>query len=191
MGMKVGYARVSTVGQSLDLQMERLSDCDRIYREKASAGSTKNRPELKNALDFVREEDVFIVTKLDRLARSVVDLSLIVQRLEKKNVDLVVLDQGIDTTTIYGRLQFNILAAIGEFERGLIRERSREGREKAKERGVRFGAKPKLSQENIQMLLEDFESPELSKVEIGKIYGISVSSVYRLYYENREQLEVA
>jgi DNA invertase Pin-like site-specific DNA recombinase len=83
------------------------------------------------------------------------------------------------------------LAAIGEFERGLIRERSREGREKAKERGVRFGAKPKLSQENIQMLLEDFESPELSKVEIGKIYGISVSSVYRLYYENREQLEVA
>ena len=191
MGMKVGYARVSTVGQSLDLQMERLSDCDRIYREKASAGSTKNRPELKNALDFVREEDVFIVTKLDRLARSVVDLSLIVQRLEEKNVDLVVLDQGIDTTTIYGRLQFNILAAIGEFEKGLIRERSREGREKAKERGVRFGAKPKLSPENIQMLLQDFESPGLSKVEIGKIYGISVSSVYRLYYENREQLEVA
>jgi len=191
MGMKVGYARVSTVGQSLDLQMERLSDCDRIYREKASAGSTKNRPELKNALDFVREEDVFIVTKLDRLARSVVDLSLIVQRLEEKNVDLVVLDQGIDTTTIYGRLQFNILAAIGEFERGLIRERSREGREKAKARGVRFGAKPKLSPENIQMLLQDFESPGLSKVEIGKIYGISVSSVYRLYYENREQLEVA
>jgi hypothetical protein len=70
---------------------------------------------LKNALDFVREEDVFVVTKLDRLARSVVDLSLIVQRLEEKNVDLVVMDQGIDTTTIYGRLQFNILAAIGEF----------------------------------------------------------------------------
>ena len=190
MGMKVGYARVSTVGQNLDVQMERLADCDRIYREKASAGTAKNRPELKNALDFVREEDVFVVTKLDRLARSVVDLSLIVQRLEEKKVDLVVLDQGIDTTTIYGKLQFNILAAIGEFERGLIRERSREGREKAKERGVKFGARPKLSDENIQMLLHDFETPGLSKPEIGRIYGISVSSVYRLYYENKEQIYV-
>ena len=115
MGMKVGYARVSTSGQKLDLQLDRLADCDRIYREKVSAASAKNRPELKNALDFVREEDVFVVTKLDRLARSVVDLSNIVQRLEEKKVDLVVLDQGIDTTTIYGKLQFNILAAIGEF----------------------------------------------------------------------------
>lgn len=187
MGMKVGYARVSTSGQNLDVQMERLADCDRIYREKASAGSTKNRPELKSALDFVREDDVFVVTKLDRIARSVVDLSLIVQHLENKKVDLVVLDQGIDTTTIYGKLQFNILAAIGEFERGIIRERSREGREKAKERGVRFGARPKLSPENIEMLLQDFETPELSKAEIGRIYGISVSSVYRLYYENKDQ----
>ncbi len=132
MGMRVGYARVSTVGQKLDVQLDHLADCDRIYREKVSASSTKNKPELKNALDFVREEDVFVVTKLDRLARSVVDLSNIIQLLEEKNVDLVVLDQGIDTTTIYGKLQFNILASIGEFERGLITERSLEGRMKAK-----------------------------------------------------------
>ena len=131
MGMRVGYARVSTIGQKLDVQLDHLSECDRIYREKASASSTKNRPELKNALDFVREEDVFVVTKLDRLARSVVDLSNIIQLLEEKNVDLVVLDQGIDTTSIYGKLQFNILASIGEFERGLITERSLEGRQKA------------------------------------------------------------
>jgi DNA invertase Pin-like site-specific DNA recombinase len=104
MGMKIGYARVSTIGQKLDVQLDHLSDCDRIFREKASASSTKNRPELKSAIDFVREEDVFVVTKLDRLACSVVDLSNIVQRLEEKNVDLVVLDQGIDTTTIYGKL---------------------------------------------------------------------------------------
>jgi DNA invertase Pin-like site-specific DNA recombinase len=94
MGMKVGYARGSTVGQKLGVQMGHLAVCDRIFREKASASSTKNRPELKNALDFVREEDVFVVTKLDRLARSVVDLSIIVQRLEEKNVDLVVMGQG-------------------------------------------------------------------------------------------------
>lgn len=191
MGMKVGYARVSTSGQKLDLQLDRLADCDRIYREKASAGSAKNRPELKNALDFIREEDVFVITKLDRLARSVVDLSNIVQRLEEKKVDRVVLDQGIDTTTIYGKLQFNILAAIGEFERGLFRERSREGREKAKARGVKFGARPKLSSEEVQMLLKDYESPGLSKTEIAELYGISTSSVYRLYYENNAQIAMS
>jgi DNA invertase Pin-like site-specific DNA recombinase len=185
MGMKAGYARVSTSGQNLDIQLDRMADCDRIYREKVSAASAKNRPELKNAaLDFVREEDVFVVTKLDRLARSVVDLSNIVQRLEEKKVDLVVLDQGIDTTTIYGKLQFNILAAIGEFERGLIRERSREGREKAKERGVRFGARPKLTTDEIQTLVQDFHTPGLSKRELAGLYGISISSVYRVYGEN-------
>ena len=119
-GMRVGYARVSTAGQKSDLQLERLADCDRVFHEKVSGKSTRNRPELQNALDFVRDGDVFVVTKLGRLARSVVDLANIVQKFEVKNVDLVVLDQGIDTTSIYGRLQFNILAAIGEFERGII-----------------------------------------------------------------------
>jgi len=188
MGMRVGYARVSSVGQKLDVHLEKLADCDRIYHEKVSAGSTKLRVELMKALDFVREEDVFVVTKLDRLARSVIDLSIIVQRLEEKKVDLVVLDQGIDTTTIYGRLQFNILASIGEFERGLIRERSREGREKALSRGVKFGAKPKLSKAEIDQLIRDFEAPGCSKVEIAEHYGLSRSSVYRLYAENRQKV---
>ncbi|WP_432821826.1 recombinase family protein [Trichloromonas sp.] len=106
----------------MELQLDRLADCERSYHEKASAASAKNRPELQKALDFVRDEDIFVVTKLDRLARSVVDLAGIVLKLEAKKVDLVVLDQWIDTTTMYGRLQFNILAAIGEFERELIRE---------------------------------------------------------------------
>ncbi len=181
MGMRVGYARVSSLGQKLDVQLDKLSDCDRIYHEKVAAGTTKLRIELQKALDFVRDDDVFVVTKLDRLARSVVDLSIIVQRLEEKKVDLVVLDQGIDTTTIYGRLQFNILASIGEFERGLIRERSREGREKAIARGVRFGAKAKLGKEEIAQLVENFEAPGCSKVDIAEHYGISRSSVYRLH----------
>jgi DNA invertase Pin-like site-specific DNA recombinase len=99
-GMRVRYARVSTVGQKLDVQLDRLSDCDRIFKEKVSAGTRDKRLELKKALDFVREGEVLIVTKLDRLARSVVDLSNIVQLLEEKDVDLVVLDQGINTTTI-------------------------------------------------------------------------------------------
>ena len=160
MGMRVGYARVSTVGQKMYVQLDHLADFDRIFREKASASSTKNRPELKSALEFVREEDVFVVTKLDRLARSVVDILIIVQLLEEKNVDLIVMDQGIDTTTIYGKLQFNILAAIGEFERGLIRERSLEGREKAKARGVVFGARPKLTSQEVCDLLKDYETSD-------------------------------
>jgi len=186
-GMRVGYARVSTVGQKLDVQLDRLSDCDRIFKEKVSAGTRDKRLELKKALDFVREGDVLIVTKLDRLARSVVDLSNIVQLLEEKDVDLVVLDQGINTTTIYGRLQFNILAAIGEFERGLITERSREGREKAIANGVRFGVRAKLSDIEIDEMVRLFETDELSKNDISEIYAISRSSVYRLYAEHKQK----
>jgi DNA invertase Pin-like site-specific DNA recombinase len=176
---------VSSAGQKLDVQLDRLADCDRVFHEKASGRSAKGRLELQNALDFVRDKDVFVVTRLDRLARSVVDLAGIVQKLESKNVDLVVLDQGIDTTTMYGRLQFNILAAIGEFERELIRERSMEGRAKAIARGVKFGAKPKLTKAELAELVRDFEAPGCSKVEIAEHYGISRSSVYRLYMEHR------
>ncbi|MGE4492800.1 MAG: recombinase family protein [Syntrophotalea sp.] len=187
MGMRIGYARVSSAGQKLDVQLGRLADCDRIFHGKASGATAKDRSELQKALDFVRDEDVFLVTKLDRLARSAIDLAGIVQRLQGKNVDLVVLDQGIDTTTLYGRLQFNILAAIGEFERELIKERSMEGREKALSRGVKFGAKPKLTKKETIDLIRDFEAPGCSKTEIAEHYGISRSSVYRLYAENREK----
>ena len=187
MGMRVGYARVSSLGQKLDVQLDKLENCDRIYFEKVSGANTKLRQELQKALDFVREEDVFVVTKLDRLARSVVDLAMIVQKLEEKKVDLTVLDQGIDTTSMYGRLQFNILAAIGEFEREMIRERSREGRARALARGVKFGARPKLKKAEIAQLVEDFEAPGCSKTEIAEHYGISRSSVYRLYQEHHQK----
>jgi len=161
-----------------------LADCDRIFSEKASAAPAKGRPELQKALDYVRDEDVFLVTKLDRLARSVVDLAGIVQKLEARKVDLIVMDQGIDTTTMYGHLQFNILAAIGEFERELIKERSMEGSLKAIARGVKFGAKPKLTKHEISELIRDFEAPGCSKADIAEHYAISRSSGYRLYAEN-------
>lgn len=155
-------------------------------KNKVSASSTEKRTELKKALDFVREGDVFMVTKLDRLARSVVDLSNIVRFLEEKDVGLVVLDQGINTTTIYGKLQLNILGAIDEFERGLIRERSMEGRLRAIVKGVRFGVRAKLSDDDIQEMVRLFETDELSKTDIGEIFDISRSSVYRLYADYKE-----
>ena len=187
-GQRIGYARVSTSGQSLEVQRDRLSDCDRVFEEKASGAKADNRSELKKALDFVREGDVFVVTKLDRLARSVADLSNISKVLQEKKVDLVVLDQAIDTTSPMGRLVFHMLGTIGEFERELVRERAHEGRLKAIANGVRFGPKPKLSQADIESLRKDFAVWEGSKAELAEKYGISKASLYRLAKDEHENM---
>ena len=112
---KVGYARVSSVGQSLDVQREKLGGCDKLFEEKRS-GTTDARPMLKQCLGYVREGDQLIVTRIDRLARSTLHLCQIAETLRKKGVDLVVLDQNIDTSDATGRLLFNMLGAIGQFE---------------------------------------------------------------------------
>ena len=114
---KIGYARVSSMGQSLEVQLEKLNkvNCDRIYQEKRS-GRTADRPELKSCINYLREGDTLIITRLDRLARSVVHLAQLAKRFEEEKIDLVVIDQNIDTSTSTGRLMFNMLASIAEFE---------------------------------------------------------------------------
>ena len=144
-GQRVGYARVSTTAQDLGLQKERLVDCDRIFEKKVSGKKGSTRPALNEVLACVRNGDVFIVTKLDRLARSVHDLMQITQILKDKNCDLQVLDQELDTSTPTGRLIFHVLAVIGEFEWALITERVNERRMREMAAGVKFGRKPKLS----------------------------------------------
>ena len=144
-GQRVGYARVSTTAQDLGLQKERLVDCDRIFEKKVSGTKGSTRPALNEVLACVRNGDVFIVTKLDRLARSVHDLMQITQILKDKNCDLQVLDQELDTSTPTGRLIFHVLAVIGEFEWALITERVNERRMREMAAGVKFGRKPKLS----------------------------------------------
>ena len=116
------------------MQIEKLkaAGCDKIFQEKKSGRSGVERQQLTNALSFMREGDQFIVTRLDRLARSVRDLSNITKQIEAKEVDLVVLDQNIDTSSPTGRLLFHMLAAIGEFERDLIKERAADGIARAK-----------------------------------------------------------
>lgn len=180
--MRVGYARVSTVGQSLDVQVQKLSSagCEKIYQEKASGGSRDGRPELMGALEFVRDGDVLLVSRLDRLARSVADLAWISGHLEKKHVDLVVIDQAIDTTTATGKLMFHVLSAIAEFERALIRDRAAEGRAKAQQKGVRFGAPNKLSQQQLLQMQDDFQNGDIAKSAIASKYGVSRATVYRL-----------
>lgn len=176
----IGYARVSSIGQSLEVQEQGLNDfgCDKIYQEKRS-GTTANRPQLQACLDYVRDGDTLVITKLDRLARSTLHLHKIINDLNNKGVGFKVLDQSIDTTTKEGRLMFSILASIAEFETALRAERQAEGIQNAKSKGVKFGAKPKLTDPQIEeMKLRRSKGEKIKHLMVD--YGISKASVYRL-----------
>jgi len=149
----IGYARVSSIGQSLDVQLSKLSTfgCDKIFHEKKS-GTTSDRPELKSCLNYLRDNDVLVITKLDRLARSTFHLTQIANDLANDGIELVVIDQSIDTSKPTGKLLFNMLASIAEFETELRKERQIDGISKAKERGVKFGAKAKLTDAQITQM---------------------------------------
>jgi DNA invertase Pin-like site-specific DNA recombinase len=174
---RVGYARVSSVGQSLEVQLDKLKDCDRIYQEKKS-GASNQRPQLTACLDYVREGDTLVVTRLDRLARSTLHLCQIAETLTHKQVNLHVLDQQIDTQDATGRLLFNMLGAIGQFETEIRAERQMDGIHKAKERGVRFGRQKALTPPQIAELRERREQGVLIKM-LMKDYSLSKASVYR------------
>ena len=173
----VGYARVSSVGQHLDVQLDKLKHCDKVFEEKKSGVSGK-RPRLEDCLECVREGDTLVVTRLDRLARSTLHLCQIAEELQRKRVHLQVLDQHIDTSDATGRLLFNMLGAIAQFETEIRAERQMDGVQKAKERGVRFGAKKKLTPEQVLELQQRREQGVLIKT-LMQDYGISKVSVYR------------
>jgi DNA invertase Pin-like site-specific DNA recombinase len=180
--MKIGYARVSTQTQSVDNQVDKLSlsGCDKVFVEKYTGATTKGRKQLQEAIAYLRDGDSLVVTKLDRLARSATDLGNIARELQSKDVDLVVLDQQIDTSTPSGQLMFTMIGAFAEFERDLIRSRCSEGIKKAKDRGVKFGRTATLSDEQQKQLHTEFNAGLLGKGELASKYGISRSSVYRL-----------
>lgn len=180
----VGYGRVSSVGQSLEIQQERLTKygCEKLFTEKKSGASTTNRQSLKECLTYLREGDTLVITKLDRLCRSIKDLSNISDELNNKGVSLVVLEQNIDTSTSTGRLLFNMLGVIGEFENEIRKERTRDGVKKSMENGVKFGRKPKLSAEQLSNLKLKRESG-LKISDLVSEFGISRESVYRLTRE--------
>jgi DNA invertase Pin-like site-specific DNA recombinase len=174
---KVGYARVSSVGQSLDVQRDKLSGCDKLFEEKRS-GTTDARPMLKQCLNYVREGDVLIVSRIDRLARSTLHLCQIAETLREKSVDLVVLDQNIDTSDATGRLLFNMLGAIGQFETEIRAERQMDGIKKAKDRGVQFGKRPALTATQIEELSKKRENGTLIR-DLMAEYGLSKATIYR------------
>src|ERR1043165_6198750 len=151
----VGYARVSSTGQDLTLQLEKLAGCDKVFKEKRS-GVDAGRPALKACLEYLREGDTLLVTKLDRLARSTRDLYRIISDLAERGVSFKVVDDpSIDTTSRTGKLIMGILALIAEFENDIRRERQMDGIAKAKERGTRFGPKPQLTAERVEERSEE------------------------------------
>lgn len=176
---RIGYARVSTTGQSLEVQLSKLKDahCDRIFQEKRS-GTTASRPEFQSCMNYLREGDSLIVTRLDRLARSVLHLSQVAQRLEKEKINFIVIDQNINTNYSTGRLMFNMLASIAEFENDLRAERQAEGIAKAKEKGVKFGRPIKLTDKIKQAIY----SRRLAGATIGQLkkeFSVGEASIYR------------
>jgi DNA invertase Pin-like site-specific DNA recombinase len=173
----VGYARVSSAGQSLNVQVDKLTHCDKIFQE-ITSGASATRPRLEECLDYVREGDTFVVTRLDRLARSTWHLCQIAEVLARKRVHLQVLDQSIDTSDATGRLLFNMLGAIAQFETELRAERQREGIQKAHERGVHFGRQKKLTLAQMRELQRRRAQGTLIKTLMYD-YGLSKVSVYR------------
>lgn len=178
---RVGYARVSSVGQSLEVQLDKLKDCDKIYQEKKS-GTSGRRPQLEACLEYVREGDTLVVTRLDRLARSTLHLCQIADELQRKGVALQVLDQNINTNDATSRLLFNMLGAIAQFETEIRAERQVEGIQKAKARGVRFGQDKKLTAQQIAELQARRQQGTLIKT-LMKDYRISKATVYRYLNE--------
>lgn len=175
----VGYARVSSVGQSLDIQEAALKDagCDKVFAEKKSGRKASDREQLANALDYIRENDVLVVTRLDRLARSVMDLHQIIAQVTAKGAAFRVLQQsGIDTSTSTGKLTLAVLAAVAEFEADIRAERQRDGIDAAKAKGVYRGRPATIDAQAIREALATGESP----AALAKRLGVARSTVYRL-----------
>ena len=159
MGNRTGYARVSTLAQTNDPQLDRLkaAGVDRIFTD-VITGKLASRPEWDKCLDYLREGDVLVIVRLDRIGRSVKNLIEVVNSLGEAGVDLLVLDQNIDTTTPAGKFMFHILASLAEFERDLIRERTMDGLAAARARGRKGGAKPKLGPGQVATLYTMYDA---------------------------------
>jgi DNA invertase Pin-like site-specific DNA recombinase len=174
----IGYARVSTTDQDLALQVEALkgAGCTIVRSEKASGNSTKGRPELASILEFIRTGDELVVTRIDRLARSIGDLQDIVRALKERGATLKALQQPIDTCTAAGKCFLDMLGVFAEFETNLRRERQLEGIAKAKAAGVYKGRPPTIEPVKVREL----KSQGLGATAIAEQLGIARASVYRV-----------
>lgn len=178
--MLVGYARVSTQDQKPELQLDALqaAGCEKVFVEKAS-GAQRERPELKAALDYMRDGDTLVVWKLDRLARSMKQLIETVEGLEEVGVGFRSLTEAIDTTTTGGKLVFHVFGALAEFERSIIRERTRAGLDAARARGRKGGRPPKLKGSDLKAARAMLADKSITVEEVAKRLGVSLATLYR------------
>ena len=178
--MLVGYARVSTRDQNPQSQIDALqaAGCDRVFMEKAS-GANRDRPELKAALDYIRAGDTLVVWKLDRLARSVRQLVETAEDLAKRQIGLKVLTQQIDTTNPGGRLVFHVFAAVAEFERELMLERTQAGLATARAANRRGGRPKALTESQIRRAKAMLADPMITVEEVAQQLGTATSTLYR------------
>ena len=181
MTQMIGYARVSSRTQSLDVQLEALTaaGCAKVFAEKFTGTRTTGRAELEKMLDYVREGDVLVISRLDRLARSLTDLLKITARLAEKGVELRCLDQAIDTTTPESRMTYQVLGAVAEFETSIRKARQREGIDHALAKGADSpfrGRPPSIRPASVVKALAEHGS----KAAAAKALGISRDSVYRI-----------
>ncbi len=179
--MKVSYSRVSSSGQSLEIQLDALKKfgCEKHFQEKVSGTSTQGRSQLKECLDIVREGDELVITRIDRLARSVLDLQLIVKELTDKGVNLTATEQPISTKDATSKCFLDMLGVFAELETNLRKERQIEGIARAKEKGVYKGRRSKIDVDQIKTL----KSEGLGATAIAKQLNIHRDSVYRLLKE--------
>lgn len=174
---KIGYARTSTIDQNLNVQIDALTaaGCGMVRQEQRSGATIDGRPELKTILDFIHPGETLVVTRIDRLARSMQDLQTIVARLKEKGAHLAATEQPVDTSTAAGKAFFDMLGVFAEFETNLRRERQAEGIKAAKRKGVYRGRVPKINMAAIQAKLIEGCSP----TEISREMGVSRGTVYK------------
>ena len=185
----VGYARVSTSEQDLTVQQNQLAalgvPADLLYTDHGLTGTNRDRPGLRQALAAVREGDTLVITKLDRLARSLPDARDIIEELTKKNVKLSIGGSVHDPSDPVGRLLFNVLAMVAEFESDLIRARTREGMQVAKAKGRLRGKQPKLTKLQEAHVVSLYNAGEHTTAEIAELFKVARSTVYRIVQRTR------
>ncbi len=179
-GVKIGYARVSTGEQNLDLQTDRLraDGCEEIFSDKGVSGAATKREGLDAALDRLQAGDILVVWKLDRLGRSLTHLIGLLEELKERGVEFRSLTDSIDTTTASGKLHFTMIAALAEFERGIISERTREGLRAAKARGAKFGRKRVLTHQQATMAKKLIDEGSFRK-DVAKSFKVSLPTLRR------------
>ncbi|HDR9024793.1 TPA: recombinase family protein [Burkholderia vietnamiensis] len=178
--MRIGYARVSTIDQNLELQRDALAraGCVQVYEEKASGKSKDGRHELANMMRALRKGDTLIVWRLDRLGRSLVDLVQLVDELAARGVAFESLSEKIDTSTAQGRMFFGFIATMAQYQRDVISENTRAGLNAARARGRNGGRPPALDDGAIKEIRVLMKSPDISMTSIAKRYGVSKPTLY-------------